>query len=516
MAKRSVSLAIVGGGAAGVATFIAAVEQQVADIIHIIDPRPIGSGIAFSNTDEDVLCNTSVDLMSVVPGKPRDFLDYLQSNGYTATLESYVPRSWVGGYLGSRFELYRARASRLGIRVVHLPYRFQSLKRYGPRQYGLRFRGTAAHVLVATDVIFCTGHGSPRIPDALAPHRHHAAFIPCPYPESTMLARIPRGSPVLVLGSRLTAIDAAILLCREGCHVTMMSPSGEVPAVRARMIRNEKFTIDHSRLEAFMAQWDQKRYGPLPAALKRTYFRFVARYLSECFPDTSWRTQLSFERTGTSKLRDDIRIAEAGACLWQDLSVPFIEAINAYYLNKDQPARGRLHPDFHKALYQYVSAIALPNARKLLQHLESKNLVLARGELRHVSVTTGQGPPWRVDWGEGPQRFAAIVAASGFHSTKFFLNRDDELEIDADGLHHGETVGVSPDLSLSQASLGRQESLWAVGDPAHVRVPIPNALFVVAPLASRVISSIADQLRNDDSAATPEMANGIKNLPSFQ
>ena len=90
------TLAIVGAGAAGVATFIAAVRAQVARSIYMIDPQPIGPGAAFSNTDNDILCNTSVDTMSVLHDMPLDFLEHLRCEGYAFTAESFVPRFLVG------------------------------------------------------------------------------------------------------------------------------------------------------------------------------------------------------------------------------------------------------------------------------------------------------------------------------------------------------------------------------------------------------------------------------------
>lgn len=102
------TLAIVGAGAAGVATFIAAVRAQVARSIYMIDPQPIGPGAAFSNTDNDILCNTSVDTMSVLHDMPLDFLEHLRCEGYAFTAESFVPRFLVGRYLASRFLQYSA------------------------------------------------------------------------------------------------------------------------------------------------------------------------------------------------------------------------------------------------------------------------------------------------------------------------------------------------------------------------------------------------------------------------
>ena len=117
-------LAIVGAGAAGVATFIAAVRAGVARTIYMIDPHPVGPGTAFSNTDRDILCNTSVDTMSVLHDMPLDFLEHLSCEGYASTPESLVPRFLVGRYLANRFVQYSAMAREQGVVVKYVSSTF--------------------------------------------------------------------------------------------------------------------------------------------------------------------------------------------------------------------------------------------------------------------------------------------------------------------------------------------------------------------------------------------------------
>ena len=80
-------LVIVGGGASGVAAFVAAVRYGVAQSIDIVDPRGIGRGTAFAARRAALLCNTSVETMSIVDDNPDDFLAYLHSIGVPATAQ---------------------------------------------------------------------------------------------------------------------------------------------------------------------------------------------------------------------------------------------------------------------------------------------------------------------------------------------------------------------------------------------------------------------------------------------
>jgi len=78
MTNKERHLAIIGGGAAGISAFIAAIKRGASDCITIIDPHSIGRGMVYGTTDLELLCNTSVDLMSVVSDNSWDLLEYLQ------------------------------------------------------------------------------------------------------------------------------------------------------------------------------------------------------------------------------------------------------------------------------------------------------------------------------------------------------------------------------------------------------------------------------------------------------
>lgn len=499
MSIKKVSLAIIGGGAAGVATFVAAVRRRAAATIYIIDPRPVGPGIAFSNLDVDVLCNTSVDIMSVVAGTPADFLDYLIANGLPATLDTYAPRKWMGQYLTDRFQHYRSIAVDNGIEVIHLPYQFQSLRRHGHRRHSIRFTDAAIRPLAATDVIFCTGYGASLVPDALKPYKSLPTLIGCPYPEAEMLAKVPGRSQVLVVGSKLSAIDSAILLCREGHQVTLVSPSGELSCARGRFIRQSGFPLDVERLQLIMARWGPRAIERSSTALRQSFVKLVARTLS-AYSDRPWKTQFSYASSCEERLREEIAIAERGDSVWEDLVVTLIDAVNEFYVkNKDH----RLHSEFKKTIYRYAAGIALPNARKLMHLIEDGKLTVRRGELKEVEVSNGHQALWLIDWGQGLQRYDAVVVAAGFHFPYFVLNDVGELEIDVERQRAKDSVVISDHMAMTHPEWDQMESIWFVGPPAHVRVPLPNGLFVVASIADQVVASMMSFWRDVGSLADP-------------
>ena len=486
------TLAIVGAGAAGVATFIAAVRAQVARSIYMIDPQPIGPGAAFSNTDNDILCNTSVDTMSVLHDMPLDFLEHLRCEGYAFTAESFVPRFLVGRYLASRFLQYSAIAREQGVRVQYVCSRFKALKVHGHRHYELELcdvQMKPAPSLRATDVVFCTGFGPPHIPAVARPFFNHSSFIKNPYPEASMLAMIPENSRVLIMGSKLSAIDSAIVLCRDGHQVTMLSPSGEFPSVRARFMRSPKTAFDVEAIAAVMKP-EQHEAQTCSPAMGYRYLNYFSRVLRQNL-GKDWSLQFSRASSVVDRLREEVEIAGSGASHWQEYVVDFMHAINRLHSKGDLYFEGCFHPAFEQLLYRYISALALPNARKLLKYLEDGVLCVQSGEVTRIGYSQGRPHPWRVNWAAGDHRFDAIVSATGYHQSRYVMGDDGKIELDMRGdRSQRQPITVLPTMAGAHESFGEHESIWFLGAPARPRLWHPNALVVVTPMANRIIESM--------------------------
>jgi hypothetical protein len=485
------SVALIGGGAACVATFIALVKQHAARTIYIVSPGDIGPGMVFGNSDDDLLCNTSAEIMSAIADAPQDFLLYLRQSGRSVDPEAFVPRAWVGVYLADRFRHFSDIARRRGIKVIHLPYRLRCVRAIDGGGHELTLEsGAAPYPLFVTDVVFCTGLGAPRIPDLLKAYLGHPRLIESPYPEADMLCRIPRHARVLVVGSKLSAVDTAILLGRQNCKLSMVSPSGALPAVRSRSIRNARFRLDRAWLESLFRRWTPGGDASYPKGLRFGYLKYLAYHMST-LTGPSWREQLSASHAYGVRLRDQIRLAELGQCQWQDLLVDLVEAINAIHAKTRCPFPGAMHPAVGERVEPYLTSLALPNAKKLLDLIDDGLLTVSKGRLLDVVAPPDKTMPWSVNWGEGFQNFDAIVVTAGFHAPRLVRNEAGEMELEVHGARDSETVALSQRLSAEPTRPAGQGNLWFVGPPAHSRVPISSALFVNASVAARVAENLA-------------------------
>ncbi|CAB3764395.1 FAD/NAD(P)-binding protein [Paraburkholderia humisilvae] len=502
MMQDNKTVALIGGGAACVATFIALVKRRAAKTLYVVAPGQIGPGMVFLTSDDALLCNTSAELMSVMTDDPADFIRYQRDRGSVVSAEDFVPRSWVGAYLADRFHEYVKIARERGITVVHLPLRFLSAQTIDPCGYRLSLTdGHATQTLDVTDAIFCTGLGAPRLPEALKPYRDHALLIRSPYPERSMLERVAAGSRVLVIGSKLSAVDAAILLCRQGCRVTMVSPSGSLPAVRSRSIRIGAFRLDRESLDSILRRWTPGNDGAsFPKGLRHAYLKYVARHLS-AFVGKSWRNQFAALGVPDQRLREQIRLAESGQNQWQDLLVDLVDAVNEVYARSERPFPGGIHPAIMHSIEPYLTSLALPNARKLLHFMDIGLLSVATGQLKEVISPGNTSASWCVDWGDGQKNFGAVVVAAGFHLPRVVANGPGRAELDHYSERAQHAVGVTHSLTAAPARPAGQGNLWFVGPPAHARVPIASALFVTASVAERVAARLHGEHRTSELEA---------------
>jgi hypothetical protein len=121
------------------------------------------------------------------------------------------------------------------------------------------------------------------------------------------------------------------------------------------------------------------------------------------------------------RLREMPALAEAGACQWADTCVPLIEAAITLGAALPVERRGALLAHFARLTGRYVTAMALPNARRLLAHLDRGILRLAG---QSPAAITHSGGVWRVRWPDAStETYDHVVNATGFDPPRLFWDR---------------------------------------------------------------------------------------------
>jgi uncharacterized NAD(P)/FAD-binding protein YdhS len=459
---------IIGGGAAGTAVFLALVRHRGAEFVDVVDPRPPGLGAVFDTGDAGLLCNTSAGVMSLDPANPDGFVEYLRQRGVPAERDDFVPRDLVAGYCADSYRRHAMLAARRGIAHRHIPSRAPRVTRRGS---GYRVDLAGGGQLSADDVVVATGTGPPVVPTLVRRHLGRPGLFETVDP--VRLNALAPGSSVLVLGSRLSAIDATLLLCGRGHRVAMTSRSGLLPAVRTRL--GAGTPLDRAALAGL-----DLTDPALPLAVVRLVRRAVGRPL---------RDQVSTAADPVTRLREEITLARSGTIGWQDVIAELIEWTNTRLSTVDSAVRRTAMSRCATLISRYISAFPLRNAERLLAAIDGGAATLHRPQPSHIEPD-GRGG-WTVWWRHGTRsRYDAVVCATGFHPPALSC-RQHELRLDIPATHRLMEPRVDADLRMRFPRGTSPERIWLLGTTSYLRTPIVNYLRTAADHADMIARSIA-------------------------
>lgn len=484
MTERRV-VVIVGAGVAGTGVLWHLVDAlrgasgrrpEVGSIV-VADPSPAGRGLAFGEDDPLLMCNSAADANSLLPDRPDDFVDYLRGHGWTGKPDTCVPRARMADYCHDRWTEARDLAEERGIAVRHARAAVRSVRLGSRPVVGL----DTGERVTADDVVVATGVHRPRVPDGFAEFTAHPRYLDSPYPVARLRAELGTGRRVLVLGSRQSAVDAALLACRDGHRTTMTSPSGALPAVRVSLHAPARTFPPLERLAAL---------DPADPLLAERMTRCVVEAV-RLLGNTPLRRQTSRAADPVRRLAEETALADAGAIQWPGVVAAVIEAFTAFAAGLPMDRRQALMGRFEWFTGRYVTALAAVNARRLLAHLHSGALESAPAYPRSVTFRDGL---WRVEWpgatGSAPDVFDHVVNATGFHAPElWWADEGSELRL---APHGTATVRhLAPDLRVRRTPEAPPERVWVAGVGTHPYIPFSNYLPTVARQARAVARQVA-------------------------
>jgi uncharacterized NAD(P)/FAD-binding protein YdhS len=244
---RAVSIAIIGGGAAGASVAHYLVRSlgngpvKVDAEIKLYEKRGvIGPGLAYQRDNDVLLMNMVSQDASLFADEPENFWRWLASteqnqyrhyaiSGSAIIPNGYVPRGLFGCYMRHMFEQVITLAALSGIKLSKHHTEVVGLQKLGER-YELM---TATGETSSFDyVILCTGNTKPVDIYSLS---GHARYINEPYPVQPYLGKIGPHDRVAVIGTQLTAVDVAIVLAHQGHQgpIHLVSRTRELPSIRS-------------------------------------------------------------------------------------------------------------------------------------------------------------------------------------------------------------------------------------------------------------------------------------------
>jgi uncharacterized NAD(P)/FAD-binding protein YdhS len=247
MQSQKLVIGVVGGGSIAVSyarqLTQLAIEHKIARQIEVVvfEPRAvIGAGAAYEADLASNLLNTRADSMSVMYGDKRHFLTWLLGNEHqwrsaypdaTIKPESFLPRELFGRYLESiHAETLRiARQNSLEIRHIR-----DEVVDLVATHHGITVVTSSRDEHAVNYIALCAGNLPANNFDFLV---GQPGYFNSPYPCAALAESIDKQSTVGIIGTNLSAIDAALALSAAGHKgkIVCASRNGRLPSVRGHL-----------------------------------------------------------------------------------------------------------------------------------------------------------------------------------------------------------------------------------------------------------------------------------------
>jgi uncharacterized NAD(P)/FAD-binding protein YdhS len=222
-------IAVVGAGFSGVMTALHLLRQDARPIKVVLVERrsPIGLGAAYATDDPAHRLNVRAGSMSAWPDLPDDFVVWLKTQNLDVGAGGFATRGDYGRYLQSLLSGLAAGPRAAG-RLVITPDELTAIE---PVDGGWTLTCGMGRTIAADAVVLALGNPPPRSPETIGPALEASdAYIADPWRWDPAAVAEGQG-PILLLGSGLTMVDAALSLNRvaPGRPLIALSRRGLTP-----------------------------------------------------------------------------------------------------------------------------------------------------------------------------------------------------------------------------------------------------------------------------------------------
>ncbi len=204
-------LAVVGAGFSGVMTALHVLRGSEAVKVVLIERRSlIGLGAAYATDDPDHRLNVRAGNMSAWPDRPDDFVDWLKTRDLDVGPGGFATRADYGRYLQGLLSSL-AEGPRAAGRLLITPDEITAIE---PAGDGWSLTCGIGRTIAADAVVLALGNPPPRRAETIGPALETSdAYVADPWRWDPATLADGKG-PILLLGSGLTMVDAALSLDR--------------------------------------------------------------------------------------------------------------------------------------------------------------------------------------------------------------------------------------------------------------------------------------------------------------
>lgn len=251
-------VAVVGGGYSGTLQTLHLLRRGF-EVTLIERAERVGRGIAYSTPFADHLLNVPAGRMSAFPDQPGHFADWLSANGEGGP-NDFAQRRIYGAYLEEQLD---AAAREAGERLEIVRGEAVDVVRTDGRET-VRLKDGAR--IEVDRVILALGNLEPDVPRGIAPElRTGGVYVADPW-ASDIAAGLDEGDTVFLIGTGLTAVDAALMLDRAGFggRTVAVSRRGLLPRAHVHGAHGPGLeTLPEARGSALvrLLRWETERLG---------------------------------------------------------------------------------------------------------------------------------------------------------------------------------------------------------------------------------------------------------------
>lgn len=446
------NIAIIGAGPSGISAYLQLVKQQHTELtsITLFDPQGVGNSFSFNTDLASSLTNTSVGVTSLYADDKLDYFKWLQDKKpeLNASSADFLSRFYFNEYCQDRFQQSKEYAATFGCTtfVEHAEVKklaFKQERMIVTTQLNIDFEFDA--VILSTGI--CTS-----MPQGIG--QECANVLATPYPERHFLSRVNNRSNVLILGSKLSAIDVAVAIHNHypDAQMTMVSRSGELPSVRNSLLIKKTGLSDLEVLSSLGT--------------------------NSCSPETSV----------ADKLKADIASCKSKQNQWEDIVGQFIEEFNEQVPSMSSTRQAQLSSKFGYFIKQYVSSFPLVNAEIVLKAITTGKLnIILRDLSEYLYIKDNQ--VYGNESGD-IKPYDLVVNASGITHQPL----EEELigQLSAFSVRQNQSGGLHIDAeTMKVQSNNNLVPLYMIGGPATGEVPITNYVRSSVTQAQKIVADIA-------------------------
>ncbi len=413
--ERPFKFAIVGGGLTATSMLCQFVERASVWVrAGKLDPRVISLSL-FEKTDEFGpgfphnnryllpfhITNMCAADMGVYADRPGDFQAWVDRNidrlkvryddfpadvfgpAYGRSPCEHYPRAFMGAYLQARFHQAVKAARRHGIAVKLYPrHEITDVRQVGgmARLVVKRPPPRGRPEMLADAVLLATGHW-------FADSRQKNYFD-SPWPANKLLANIPPGVDLAVIGTSLSAIETVLTLTSDGRFVgdsggrlsyipsskprriTLYSRSGLLPKVRGKMGAHVNKFLTPSAFKKIRCQNNDRLTLTATFALLNSELEAIYGHAID------WVAWLEPTGCPADTLNHYLKEAEIGdgpegSLIWQTVLYQTFPYVREWYLKLTDQDRKQFDRDYTSAFFTHAATQPRINAAKLLALLNA-------------------------------------------------------------------------------------------------------------------------------------------------